>query len=231
VSEHAAIEARGLSRAFGSLTAVDGASLRVERGQLVALLGPSGSGKTTLLRMIAGFERPDAGTVAVGGRTVAGPGTWVEPEARRIGMVFQQGALFPHLDVARNVGFGAARPERVGESLELVGLVRLEDGVHIDRAGREQARIEADRHLLYARAIDAVRGEHREVIRRLVHLEADQLALEVLRRAYFRRLLHGECALPALAQKGERHDGQPLGAAQDHRIGVAGGDVDGALEE
>jgi len=147
VSEHAAIEARGLSRAFGSLTAVDGASLRVERGQLVALLGPSGSGKTTLLRMIAGFERPDAGTVAVGGRTVAGPGTWVEPEARRIGMVFQQGALFPHLDVARNVGFGAARPERVGESLELVGLGGRADAFPHELSGGERQRVALARAL------------------------------------------------------------------------------------
>jgi iron(III) transport system ATP-binding protein len=106
VGEPSAIEAEGLCRSFGALTAVDGASLRVGRGELVALLGPSGSGKTTLLRMIAGFERPDAGTVRIGSRTVAARGEWVEPEQRRIGMVFQQGALFPHLDVAANVGFG-----------------------------------------------------------------------------------------------------------------------------
>ena len=150
MTEHAAIEAHGLSRAFGSLQAVDGASLRVEHGQIVALLGPSGSGKTTLLRMIAGFERPDAGTVAVGGRTVAEGGrggVWVEPEARRIGMVFQQGALFPHLDVARNVGFGAARPERVGESLELVGLGGRSAAFPHELSGGERQRVALARAL------------------------------------------------------------------------------------
>src|SRR5215207_4518632 len=99
-----AIEARGLARAFDGRSAVDGVDLRLERGGFLAVLGPSGSGKTTLLRMIAGFERPDAGSVRIAGRAVAGPGAWVEPEARRIGMVFQQGALFPHLTVAGNVG-------------------------------------------------------------------------------------------------------------------------------
>ncbi len=97
----------GWSRSFDGRLAVDGVDLRLERGGFLAVLGPSGSGKTTLLRMIAGFERPDAGSVRIAGRTVAGPGAWVEPEARRIGMVFQQGALFPHLTVAGNVGFGA----------------------------------------------------------------------------------------------------------------------------
>src|SRR5919106_4992859 len=116
------IEAAGLVRTFGARRAVDDVDLRLERGGFLAVLGPSGSGKTTLLRLIAGFERPDAGAVRIAGRTVAGPGAWVEPEARRIGMVFQQGALFPHLTVGGNVGFGAARPERAGECLELVGL-------------------------------------------------------------------------------------------------------------
>ena len=117
-----AIEAHGLSRSFDGRRAVDGVDLRLERGGFLAVLGPSGSGKTTLLRMIAGFERPDAGSVRIAGRAVAGPGAWVEPEARRIGMVFQQGALFPHLTVAGNVGFGATGPARVAECLELVGL-------------------------------------------------------------------------------------------------------------
>jgi iron(III) transport system ATP-binding protein len=142
-----AIEATGLTRAFGSLTAVDGASLRVEHGRLVALLGPSGSGKTTLLRMIAGFERPDAGTVTIGGRLVAGPGVWVEPEERRIGMVFQQGALFPHLDVAGNVGFGASRRERVGETLELVGLADRATAYPHELSGGERQRVALARAL------------------------------------------------------------------------------------
>src|SRR5687767_1984679 len=98
-----AVEAHGLERAFGDRRAVDAVDLRLERGGLLAVLGPSGSGKTTLLRLIAGFERPDAGSVSIAGRAVAGRGVWVEPEARRVGMVFQQGALFPHLSIAGNV--------------------------------------------------------------------------------------------------------------------------------
>jgi iron(III) transport system ATP-binding protein len=147
VTDLPAIEASGLSKSFGPLRAVDGASLRVEHGRLVALLGPSGSGKTTLLRMIAGFERPDAGTVTVGGRTVAGPRDWVEPEKRRIGMVFQQGALFPHLTVARNVGFGAARDERVGETLELVGLGGRARAYPHELSGGERQRVALARAL------------------------------------------------------------------------------------
>ena len=147
MGEPCAIEADGLTRAFGSLKAVDGASLRVGHGEIVALLGPSGSGKTTLLRMIAGFERPDAGSVRIGGRTVAADGEWVEPEQRRIGMVFQQGALFPHLDVAANVGFGAARRERVGESLELVGLGGRAKAYPHELSGGERQRVALARAL------------------------------------------------------------------------------------
>jgi iron(III) transport system ATP-binding protein len=142
-----AIEAEGVSKAFGSTRAVDGASVAVRSGELVALLGPSGSGKTTLLRVIAGFERPDAGRVAVGGRSVAGNGAWVEPEHRRIGMVFQDGALFPHLSVEGNVGFGASRRERVAECLELVGLsARAGDYPH-ELSGGERQRVALARAL------------------------------------------------------------------------------------
>ncbi|MBA3381038.1 MAG: ATP-binding cassette domain-containing protein, partial [Actinobacteria bacterium] len=90
----------GVTKRFGQVAAVDETSFCVERGELVALLGPSGCGKTTLLRLIAGFERPDAGTVEVAGRQVAGRGGWIPPEKRRVGMVFQDYALFPHLTVA-----------------------------------------------------------------------------------------------------------------------------------
>ncbi len=142
-----AVEATGLVRAFGDRRAVNGVDLRLERGGFLAVLGPSGSGKTTLLRMIAGFEPPDAGAVAIGGRQVSGGGCWVEPEARRIGMVFQQGALFPHLSVAGNVGFGAAREGRVGECLELVGLAdRAGDYPH-ELSGGERQRVALARAL------------------------------------------------------------------------------------
>jgi iron(III) transport system ATP-binding protein len=142
-----AIDAEGVEKAFGRTQAVAGASLQVPSGELVAVLGPSGSGKTTLLRVIAGFETPDAGRVAIGGRPVAGDGAWMEPEHRRIGMVFQDGALFPHLTIAGNVGFGAGRSERVGETLDLVGLAdRAGDYPH-ELSGGERQRVALARAL------------------------------------------------------------------------------------
>jgi iron(III) transport system ATP-binding protein len=145
--EAPAIEAVNVEKAFGPTRAVAGATLRVARGELVALLGPSGSGKTTLLRVIAGFEAPDAGTVDIGGRRVAGDGAWEEPDRRRIGMVFQDGALFPHLTLADNVGFGGPRAGRVDECLELVGLAdRAKDFPH-ELSGGERQRVALARAL------------------------------------------------------------------------------------
>ena len=142
-----AIRAVGIEKAFGASTAVAGAEVTVGRGQLTALLGPSGSGKTTLLRVIAGFEVPDAGSVEIGGRTVVGDGTWVEPEHRRIGMVFQDGALFPHLTVERNVAFGGPREGRVGECLELVGLADRARSYPHELSGGERQRVALARAL------------------------------------------------------------------------------------
>ena len=142
-----AIDARGVDKAFGRTRAVDGATLSVPRGELVALLGPSGSGKTTLLRVIAGFEEPDAGHVKIAGRPVAGNGQWVEPEHRRIGMVFQDGALFPHLTVERNVAFGASRRERVAECLQLVGLAHRAGSYPHELSGGERQRVALARAL------------------------------------------------------------------------------------
>ena len=121
---------------------------RSREGELVALLGPSGSGKTTLLRVLAGFEAPDAGRVAIGGRAVAGDGAWVEPEHRRIGMVFQDGALFPHLTVAGNVGFGRRTdPARDAECLELVGLADRARAYPHELSGGERQRVALARAL------------------------------------------------------------------------------------
>src|ERR671917_1958453 len=115
---------RGVSKAFGSVRAVHEVTVEVPTGELFAVLGPSGSGKTTLLRLIAGFERPDAGCVDVGGKVVAAPVSWTPIEKRRIGMVFQDYALFPHLSVEKNVAFGLPRGEQAltRRALELVGL-------------------------------------------------------------------------------------------------------------
>ena len=104
----ATVQLEEVSKRFGATRAADSASLTVLSGEFVALLGPSGCGKTTLLRLIAGFDRPDSGKIRIGGREVAGEPTWVPPERRNVGMVFQDYALFPHLTVAQNVAFGLA---------------------------------------------------------------------------------------------------------------------------
>ena len=140
----------GVSKRFGGVRAVDDAQLCVEPGEFVALLGPSGCGKTTLLRLIAGFEEPDAGEVEVAGRPVAGAGTWVPPERRRVGMVFQDYALFPHLTVAENVGFGVPRRERaarVDEALTTVGLSGYEPRYPHELSGGQQQRVALARAL------------------------------------------------------------------------------------
>jgi iron(III) transport system ATP-binding protein len=151
------IAVRGLTRHFGAVRAVDEVDLDIHRGRILALLGPSGCGKTTMLRLIGGFERPDAGTITVDGRVVAGPGSWVPPERRRIGMVFQDYALFPHLTVAGNVAYGlAGRPRlrrrdprrgRVGEVLELVGLAGLSERYPHELSGGQQQRVALARAL------------------------------------------------------------------------------------
>ena len=145
------IETTSLTKAFGPVRAVDGADLRIEAGTTAALLGPSGCGKTTMLRLLAGFERPDAGLVSVGGRAVAGNGTFVPPERRRVGMVFQDYALFPHLDVAGNVAYGLPRRERrggrVGELLALVGLQGHEARRPHELSGGQQQRVAIARAL------------------------------------------------------------------------------------
>ncbi len=117
----------GLSKSFGDTAVLRGLELDVPERSLVAILGASGGGKTTLLRLVCGFERPDAGRIAIGGTDVEGPGLHRRPERRRIGYVAQDGALFPHLSVAANILFGLdrlGRRDRIRAErlLELVGL-------------------------------------------------------------------------------------------------------------
>jgi iron(III) transport system ATP-binding protein len=141
----------GLRKAYGPVVALDGADLEVEAGTLAAVLGPSGCGKTTLLRCVAGFERIHSGTVGVAGRTVAGPGTHVPPHRRRVAVVPQEGALFPHLSVAGNVGYGldraARRSGRVEEVLALVGLPGYADRMPHQLSGGQQQRVAVARAL------------------------------------------------------------------------------------
>jgi iron(III) transport system ATP-binding protein len=142
-----------VSKSFGPVQAVRDVTLEIERGELLAVLGPSGCGKTTLLRTIAGFERPDAGSVLVGDELMAGPDGFVPPERRRIGMVFQDYALFPHLTVRANVAFGLApraRDERerlTRRTLELVGLQHKTDRYPHELSGGERQRVALARAL------------------------------------------------------------------------------------
>ena len=145
------IGVRDVRKRFGDTTVLDGVDLDVPAGSLVALLGPSGCGKTTLLRSIAGLERPDQGAITLGTRLLSAPGTFVAPERRRIGMVFQDWALFPHLTVGRNVGFGLDRRERRGgrvdEALALVELTGLADRMPATLSGGQQQRVALARAL------------------------------------------------------------------------------------
>lgn len=102
----ASVELKGLSKHYGAAVAVDGVSLRVEHGQLVCLLGPSGCGKTTTLRLIAGFIEPSSGEIEVGGKVLSSPLRTVPPEGRKMSMIFQSYALWPHMTVAENVAYG-----------------------------------------------------------------------------------------------------------------------------
>lgn len=130
--------------------AVDNLHLTVAEGEIIALLGPSGCGKTTTLRLVAGFEHVDAGEILLAGQRVAGPRLHVPPEKRRVGMVFQDYALFPHLDVAGNIGFGldrTARDSRVRELAGLVGLADLLDRRPRELSGGQQQRVALARAL------------------------------------------------------------------------------------
>ena len=146
-----ALRIRGLTKSFGQTNAVDGFDLDLEHGKTLALLGGSGCGKTTVLRLVAGFERPDGGSVESYGQLLSGPGAFVPPERRRVGMVFQEYALFPHMDVATNVAYGLPRTkdriERVREALSLVGLTAMESRYPHELSGGQQQRVALARAL------------------------------------------------------------------------------------
>jgi iron(III) transport system ATP-binding protein len=141
----------GLEKSFGGVRVLRRVDLVVPSGKLAAVLGPSGCGKTTLLRIIAGFESADRGNVLIDSVQVAGPDRQVPPERRRVGVVPQEGALFPHLTVAANVGFGLSRARRrtgrIDELLALVGLGGFGHRMPNELSGGQQQRVALARAL------------------------------------------------------------------------------------
>ena len=176
------------------LSVVRGMSFSLAPGAIGCLLGPSGCGKTTVLRCLAGFEAIDGGSIALGGRVVSRPGFSIPPEERGVGMVFQDFALFPHLNVSRNVAFGLRRQsgadadKRVDEMLELVGL-------------RQAAR--AWPHELIRRPAAARRARPRA----RAATEADAARRAVLQSR--RRPARAAVARGSRHPEGDEHDGDP----------------------
>src|SRR5436309_3187306 len=150
-SAHAAVALTGVTKRFGKITALDAVSLSLRRGELMTLLGPSGCGKTTLLHLVAGFLLPESGEIAIDGQRI----TDVPAYRREIGIMFQNYALFPHMSVAGNVGYGLrmrriARPEidrRIADALALVKLAGLEDRRPRQLSGGQQQRVALARAL------------------------------------------------------------------------------------
>jgi ABC-type Fe3+/spermidine/putrescine transport system ATPase subunit len=156
-NKNIAVDVRNLRKDYGSVTALRSVDLQIEAGEYFVLLGPSGGGKTTLLRLIGGFVRPTAGTVRLHGQDVSE----LPPERRPTSMVFQSYALFPHMNVAKNVGYGLRlqrRPaaeiaERVAHMLDMVGLTGLGDRAPHELSGGQQQRVQLARSLVLERDI------------------------------------------------------------------------------
>src|SRR5438270_13812478 len=148
---------RGLTMRYGDVAAVEALDLEVKPGELVALLGPSGCGKTTTLRLVAGFLKPEAGEIWVGERRLSSPNGVVPPERRRMAMIFQSYALWPHMTVAQNVGYGlrfkpgvsrSDRDRRVAEMLRVVQLAGYEPRYPGELSGGQQQRVAVARALV-----------------------------------------------------------------------------------
>ena len=182
--EAPSVAVAGVHHAYGADPVLHDVAVGIAAGESLALLGPSGCGKTTLLRVIAGLERPLRGTVTIGDTIVAGSDHWTPPEQRRVGMVFQDWALFPHLSVEENVAYGLPRAERKGnrvsEALKMVGLKDLGDRMPETLSGGQQQRVALARALAPQPAVllldepfsnldTALRIEVRTDVHRLLH--------------------------------------------------------------
>lgn len=149
------LSCQNITKRFGTgdSPAVDQVSFSLQEGELLGLLGPSGCGKTTLLRLVAGFEQPEMGEIVLAGQSVCGGARWVPPERRRVGVVFQDYALFPHLNVVENVSFGLRQLSRRGqlpkqqieqlavEAITLVGLSGMAQRFPHELSGGQQQRV------------------------------------------------------------------------------------------
>ena len=152
----AGLKIEGLTKEFGDFRALDDVSIEVAEGEFLAVLGPSGCGKTTLLRVIAGFETVTDGRVLIGGATVSDARSQVAPEDRKIGIVFQNYALWPHMSVAENVGYSlkvarvprAEREKRVGEALAMVNMEQFADRRPANLSGGQRQRVALARCLV-----------------------------------------------------------------------------------
>src|SRR5216117_2448766 len=148
---------KGLTKRYGDVAALEGLDLRVEPGELVSLLGPSGCGKTTTLRLVAGFLQPEAGEIWVGDRCLSSPTSVIPPERRRMAMIFQSYALWPHMTVAQNIAYGlrlkpgvpkAAHEARVKEMLKVVQLDGYGSRYPGELSGGQQQRVAVARALV-----------------------------------------------------------------------------------
>lgn len=177
-----AASSRGLQAANGRVAALRGISLDVKRGEVLSILGPSGCGKSTVLRLIAGLETPDEGQIWLDGRKVAAHDSWVPPEKRRVGLVFQDYALFPHLTVGKNIAFplsgwpSGKRKQRIKELLNLVGLEGIDGRYPHELSGGQQQRVALARALaaepdvvLLDEPFSSLDAENRAVMRMQVH--------------------------------------------------------------
>lgn len=197
------LQIRSLRFAHGDRTILHGVDLAMAAGEVLVVVGPSGCGKTTLLRLVAGLERPAEGTITLDGTTLSAPGIFLRPEERHVGFVFQGLALFPHLSVTDNVGFGLAhlsraeRRSRVTEELTMVGLEGLEHRYPHQLSGGQQQRVAIARSLVRRPRLMLMD----EPFSDLDHRTRTQVRTEVLRILR----LHGTAAIIVTHDREDAH--------------------------